>query len=278
MTNSVSPSRLAGLLGARSLRLIDARNTLDDPEAGKLAWRAGHIPGAVHLSLDPDLSGPAGERGGRHPLPEVPLMVETFEAAGISDDSDVVVYDDVTGMFAGRVWWMLRYLGHARVRVLDGGFNAWVAGGHEVVTAGHVPGRGTLTARPRADMLASREEVEGRQAGAGTVLMDARSAERFSGRVAQMDRIPGRIPGAVNRPYADNLTPDGSLRSAEELHELYSGLGDDVIAYCGSGVSATLDILAMEEAGLGLPRLYAGSFSDWISVPGAPVERDEDAT
>lgn len=270
MSNVVSPAELYALLGDPSLRVIDARHDLADADAGLHAWRTGHVPGAVHLDLLEDLSGPAGEHGGRHPLPDVAAMTAVFERAGVGDGTRVVVYDQATGMFASRVWWMLRYLGFDNVQVLDGGFAAWSAAGHPVATDGATPAPGSLTARPRPGMLASRDEVLASLGSGRLVLTDARSPARYSGEVAQMDPIPGHIPSALNRYYEDNLVA-GRLRPPHELRALHGGLDGDVVAYCGSGVSATMNILAMAEAGLATPRLYVGSWSDWSSWPDAPV-------
>lgn len=253
------------------MRLLDARYSLTDSFAGRQAHAAGHIPGAVHVDLSQDLSAEPGTHGGRHPLPQVQEATAMFRSKGVSAGSTVVVYGHGTDMFASRAWWMLTQLGHQNVLVLDGGFAAWEQAGLPVSTeAVTVPAgdfRATVSDWP--DVL-TRDEVAA--ALPGMQLMDARSPARFAGLEAAFDPVTGHIPGAVNRHYADNVA-GGRLRPPDELRQLYRDLDPDVVAYCGSGVSATLNVLGMTEAGLPAPRVYAGSFSDWISWPDAPVEK-----
>lgn len=262
------------MLDSPGLCIIDARYDLGDVEAGRSAWLEGHIPGAVHLDLHRDLSGTPGEHGGRHPLPDLEQMTDVFGAAGVGPDSRVVVYDAETGMFAARVWWMLRYLGFEAVQVLDGGFRAWKSGNHPVSTD-PAPARSTVFVPDvRPEMLASRDEVMAALGNDAVLIIDARSGERYRGEVAAFDPVAGHIPGAVNFPYGANLQ-DGRLRPPAELAQLYLQVAaaPETIAYCGSGVSAALDVLAIAEAGLPMPRLYAGSWSDWSSYGDAPVEK-----
>ena len=262
------------MLGSPGLCIIDARFDLGDAEAGRAAWLEGHIPGAVHLDLNRDLSGQPGEHGGRHPLPGLEEMTDTFGRAGVGPDSRVVVYDEQTGMFAARVWWMLRYLGFDTVQVLDGGFSAWQATGHPVSSVPTAPEPTVFVPDVRPEMLASRDEVMAALGNEAVLIIDARSAERYRGEVAAFDPVAGHIPGAANYPHADNVR-EGRLRPPAELAELYAEVGraPETIAYCGSGVSAALDVLAIDEAGLAVPRLYAGSWSDWSSYRDAPVEK-----
>lgn len=271
MSNLLSPEQLKGLLDDPQLRVIDARHVLGDPEAGRRAWQAAHIPGAVHLDLARDLSASAGE-GGRHPLPPVTELSETFGRAGIGADSRVVVYDEETGMFASRVWWTLRYLGFDAVQVLDGGIRAWQAAGYPLSDEAAEYSPREFPARPRPEMVAGRAEVQDASASGRGLLIDSRSAERYRGENETMDSRAGHIPGAVNYPYSEVLA-DGRLKPVAELSRHFAGLNraDSQIVYCGSGVSATLNLLALAEAGLPLPRLYVGSWSDWSSSPEAPV-------
>ncbi len=275
MKNLLSPDELRGQLGDPDLCIIDARYDLTDATAGRAAWLAGHIPGAVHLDLAVDLSGPVERHGGRHPLPTLERMTDVFGAAGIAQDSRVVVYDDETGMFAARVWWMLRYLGFDAVKVLDGGFSAWQAAGHPVSTEPAEPQPAVFVPQVRPEMLATRDETLAALGNEAILLLDARSPERYRGTEAKFDAVAGHIPGAVNHHYAANLEA-GRLRPAAELRELYSDVAEasGAIAYCGSGVSAALDLLAIDEAGIRLPRLYAGSWSDWSAYDDAPVAKD----
>lgn len=272
MSNLLSVQELRDLLGDPRLSVIDARYDLNDPQAGREAWLTSHIPGSVHLDLSRDLSGPAGQHGGRHPLPEPDSLARTFGAAGIGPDSRVVVYDSDTGMFAARVWWMLRYMGFDAVQVLDGGFRAWQEAGAPLSREGQTPDAAAFVPDVRLELLASRDEVMAALGNDAVRLLDARTPERFRGEVAAFDPVVGHIPGAVNRPYTDNVR-DGRMLPRSELRELHADSAGlpEVIAYCGSGVSAALAVLAMTEAGLAMPRLYAGSWSDWITFEDAPT-------
>lgn len=272
MSNLISATELHGRLGSPTLRLADVRASLTDPEAGRRLFREGHLPGAFFLDLAGDLSGPVEAHGGRHPLPDMFGFANTLRDHGVGDESDVVVYDDSGGMFAARLWWLLRYAGLERVRLLDGGFSAWTAAGlplsQEVVT----PELLALTLRPRPEMLADMTEVRNRLGDAHTKLFDARAPERFRGEVEPLDKKAGHIPGAVNKPYTENLE-HGVFRSPERLRERFAEVqdGDDIILYCGSGVSAAHNALALDEAGIEGAKLYVGSWSDWVSYDDNPV-------
>lgn len=255
--------------------VVDCRFDLSRPEAGRLMYRERHIPGARYAHLDDDLSAPRGAHGGRHPLPSPEALEALFSRLGISKDRDVVCYDQKTGAFAARLWWMLRYMGHAAVAVLDGGFAAWLELG-QPVEAGEQPGeRAVFSGAPRTEWLASADE-----AAAAALLVDAREPARYRGEVEPLDPVAGHIPGAVNRHFQANLTPDGRWLSradlARELRALMRGhRSGDCVFYCGSGVTACHDLLALELAGLPPARLYAGSWSDWCSVPSRPVARGD---
>ena len=243
-----------------------------DGRSGRVAYEAGHIPGAVFLDLDEGLSGPPSVSGGRHPLPDPEIFAAALGAAGIGDGTPVVAYDDVSGMVAGRLWWMLRSLGEP-VAVLDGGLAAWP--GHLSV---EYPAVAPVYFTPRrwpADAFASIAEVDELRRDPGTVLLDARSPERYRGEPNAIDPRFGHIPGAVSAPCAANLAPDGTLRGPEDLREMYAVAGVDdeteVVAYCGSGVSANLDLLALDVAGLGPGRLFVGSWSAWGADGDRPV-------
>jgi len=256
--------------------LADVRWYLDGRD-GRAAFEAGHLPGAVWVDLEGALAAhglPANE--GRHPLPDPADFAAAMGAMGIGDQSVVVAYDDTGGLTAGRLVTMLRMLGRDAA-MLDGGLAVWAAEGRPVATGpADTPTPSTFTPSPwPADRLASADEAAALAAAGGAVL-DARAAERFTGEVAAIDPRPGHVPGARNSPWASVLGPDGRMKSAEELRAQYRSLGaidGDVIAYCGSGVSACMNVLAMEMAGLTPPRLYVASWSGWSADPDRPAEQ-----
>ena len=251
--------------------LLDVRWQLGGPP-GIDAYRAGHLPGAVFVDLDRDLAGPPGP-GGRHPLPEPGAFGAAMRRAGVTTGGEVVVYDGADSAAAARAWWVLRYFGHDRVRVLDGGYRGWAAAGLPV-TAGDPPpaAAGDFTARPGGLPVLDADGAAG-LARAG-VLLDARAAERYRGETEPVDPVAGHIPGAVSAPAAGNTGPGGRFLSAPRLRARFAGLGADgsrpAGSYCGSGVTAAQEILALELAGVPAA-LYVGSWSDWVSVPGRPV-------
>jgi thiosulfate/3-mercaptopyruvate sulfurtransferase len=250
--------------------VADCRWVLDKPDAGQAAHEVGHIPGAIYVSLDDHLSDMTVPNAGRHPLPTRARFARTLGSLGISDDRIVVVYDDVSGAYASRMWWMLRWVGHEDVAILDGGFPAW--------TAAHPTESGTVTL-PAAEFAVGSETMpvvartDVQAAGSGTLIFDARSGERFRGEAKSIDPADGHIPGAANAPYADNLV-DGVFLGAGALEKRFNDMGvenaADAVIYCGSGVTACHDIFAMEMAGLGTAALYPGSWSEWSSA-GLPV-------
>lgn len=275
MNPVVTVEWLAAHLGA--VRLVDTRWYL--PGTGKIArteYAAGHLPGAVFLDVDLDLADPPSRAAGRHPLPSAERFAAAMSRAGVSDGDDVVAYDDAGGSIAARVWWLCRAFGHpGRAAVLDGGIDAWRAAGHATTTAVPSPAPGTFHARLDPAIFVSLEQVDRLRTSGGAVLLDARAPERWAGVVEPIDARPGRIPGAVSAPWSDNLA-GGRFRSAEELRARYAALGvgptTKVVAYCGSGVTACHDLLALELAGVPAALLYAGSYSQWAAVPELPVE------
>lgn len=265
----VSTSELRELLGTdHPPTLLDVRYRLGGPPGGP-EHEAGHVPGAAYVDLDRDLAAPPGAAG-RHPLPDSALFLAAMRAAGVRCGHPVVVYDDWAGHAAARAWWLLRHHGHEHVRVLDGGWSAWVGDGGAVETGPVVPEPGDLDGTPGHMPVVEAEGVldDG-------VLLDARAPERYRGEIEPVDPVAGHVPGAVNVPTSLNLTDDGRFRSREELAEVYAGVGavpgTDVAAYCGSGVTACHDVLAMELAGV-RAALYPGSWSGWITDPSREVE------
>lgn len=250
--------------------VLDVRYRMGGPP-GRVAFAAGHVPGAAYVDLDAALASAPGE-GGRHPLPDPELLQAALRAAGVDDDRPVVVYDDWQGRAAARCWWLLRWAGHRDVRVLDGGWAAWLAADLDTSADEVLPEPGDVTVRPGSlpvlgpdDVLALAERG---------VLVDARDPERFRGETEPVDPVAGHVPGAVNVPTGSNLAPDGRFRPAAELREVYAAaLGrpvEEVGAYCGSGVTAAHDLLAMSVAGIE-GTLYPGSWSEWVRDPSRPV-------
>ncbi|MEF8727809.1 MAG: sulfurtransferase [Accumulibacter sp.] len=266
---------LAAHLRDPDWRIFDCRHLLSDPAAGQQAYRAGHLPGAFFLHLDDDLSGPTNGRNGRHPLPDPQGLADRLGAAGVSGGTQVVAYDDAGGAFAARLWWLLRWLGHDRVAVLDGGIAAWLAEGRPLSTT--VPqGQPATFVIQRQDLVVSTNDVLANLASQKFRLIDARSTDRFRGENETLDPLGGHIPGADNRFFRDNLDADGRFRPAAELRreftEILAGFdARDVVMSCGSGVTACHNLLAMELAGLPGARLYAGSWSEWCSDPARPM-------
>lgn len=270
---------LAAQLASSDCVPIDCRFTLTDPPAGRAAYERGHIPGARYAHLDDDLAREPTPAEGRHPLPEPEVLAATLGAWGISRDTLVVAYDEGSGAIAARLWWLLRWLGHERCAVLDGGFAAWQQAGLPIETT--IPAvtacRYVLSGPPARDAVVATGEVASRLRE-GDLLVDARAAPRYRGEQESIDPVAGHIPGAMNRPFSSNVTADGRFRSPRELRaELEALLGgrdaSRLVAMCGSGVTACHLLLALEHAGLRGGRLYAGSWSEWIRDASRPVER-----
>jgi thiosulfate/3-mercaptopyruvate sulfurtransferase len=256
--------------------LIDVTWNLSVPSGppappGRDAYLAGHLPGAHYIDLDAELAGPPGE-GGRHPLPAATTVEAALRRAGVFEDTAVVVYDAANSMAAARAWWIFRYFGVRDVRVLDGGFAAWRAAGGEVATEAPEDGKGSFTASPgHVPMLDAESAAKLASTG---VLLDARAPERFAGEVEPIDKVAGHIPGAVNAPTTGNVSADGHFLPADELKTRFAALGVDgsttVGAYCGSGVTAAHEALALQIAGIEAP-VYVGSWSEWITDPNRPI-------
>ena len=274
-TTLISTDELAVRLD--SCLIVDCRFDLQDEQWGLSQYRAGHIPGASYASLNADLAGERTGRNGRHPLPTVEALAATFGRLGISRGSQVVAYDQDTGLFAARVWWSLRYLGHDAVALLDGGWAKWTREGRPTRRGEEQPRPTTFVPRPRPEMQVGIEHVETHLGDPATVLMDARGPDRFEGRNETLDRVAGHIPGARNIFYKTNLSGDGTMLPVDTLREKYEEAlaghaPGSAVMYCGSGVSACLNLLAMERAGLPGTKLFVGSWSEWSSDPTRPVE------
>lgn len=280
-TTLVSTEELASHLDDPDWVVIDCRFTLTDKEAGRNAYLKGHIPGAQYAHLDDDLASPVTGQTGRHPLPDVEQLSARLGQWGIDGSKQVVVYDDTFGAMAVRLWWLLKWLGHDTVALLNGAYPKWVREHRPVSDEHHEPVATTFIASVRNELVATADDLQDKLAEGSCVLVDARAEERFSGEVEPLDKVAGHVPGAVNRPYDDNLDISGELMSADELREEYEELlGDHVssqaIHMCGSGVTACHNVLAMEAAGMNGSRLYVGSWSEWITDPGRPVATGEE--
>lgn len=268
----LSAAALAAHLNDPDWLVVDCRFDLANPRAGEAAYAAGHIPGAVYAHLDRDLSSAVTPASGRHPLPSPESLAATLSHWGVSPQTQVVAYDADTGAFAARLWWLLRWLGHATVAVLDGGMKAWSAASQPVDSAVAVRAPSHFEPRPNRDLWVDAEQVAARVQRADWRLLDARAPERFAGTVEPLDTVAGHVPGARNHPFATSIGPDGRLLPPDELRARLeasqSGVADDhTIAMCGSGVTACHLLLAMEVASKPGARLYAGSWSEWIREP-----------
>lgn len=265
--------------------VFDVRGDLKDLQAGRRAYEAGHIPGALYLDNEVQLAAPRTGHNGRHPLPERAEFAALMRAQGLTARAEVVVYDSRSGMFAAHLWWMLRWLGHGGVRVLDGGWDAWVAAGGAVETGVRTAAVSEAQAvqgmvppgKPSMPVVDARAVLANLDDHCLTIL-DARAPERFSGAVEPLDPVGGHIPGALNRPFTQNLDAQGKFKAPAQLRQEFESLLGDrlergIVHQCGSGVSACHNLLAMEIAGLRGSALYPGSWSEWCSDPSRPVAR-----
>jgi thiosulfate/3-mercaptopyruvate sulfurtransferase len=281
-TPLITPHELHALASAPAssgtLRIVDCRFSLSDAGEGRAQFERAHIPRAVYAALDRDLSAPViPGKTGRHPLPAVSDLARRLGELGISNESEVVVYDDASGAMAARLWWLLRYVGHTRVRLLDGGFQAWTAAGYPVTDRDEAPPRAEFVPQVRPELVVTADTVDALRVSEGERVFDARAPERYSGEVEPIDPVPGHIPGARSFPFAKTLR-DGRFLPPEMVRAAFTAALEGIdsgraVVYCGSGVTACHLLLAAEHAGLPLPKLYAGSFSEWISDPRRPVER-----
>jgi len=270
----------AGDADRGALCIFDVRHDLMDHAAGRQAFEQGHIPGARYLDHETELAAPKTGANGRHPLPERDRLAGLMAAHGVRPDTLVVAYDASGGMYAAHLWWMLRWLGHGNVAVLDGGWQAWTAAGLPVL-AGPAVHLAPLPGMRAGHSLAGAVDARAVQANLEAqafVVLDARAANRYRGEVEPMDPVAGHIPGALNRPNVENLAVDGHFKSPAQLRAEFDALLDnrapeDVVHQCGSGITACHNLLAMEIAGLAGSRLYPGSWSEWVADPARPVAK-----
>jgi thiosulfate/3-mercaptopyruvate sulfurtransferase len=271
MTTIIDTPLLHARLDDPAVVIIDARFNLFDVDEGRASYLQAHIPGAVYAHLDTDLSGPPVTDAGRHPLPSPQALQALFSRLGVAADSQVVAYDQRDGVLAARVWWLLRYMGHQAVAVLDGGWKAWTDAGYASVDGEQTRSASDFHGSPRRDWLITVDQVP-----AARLLIDARDARRYRGEQEPLDPVAGHIPGAVNRFHGENLDADGRFLRPRELARSFADLlagtpMEDAVYYCGSGVTACHGLLAACHAGLADGRLYAGSWSEWCSDPDRPV-------
>ena len=278
----ISPQALEQRRSQPGLVILDCRFALEDPDYGQRSYAEGHIAGAAFADLERDLSGPVTKGvTGRHPLPEPEALIERLKAWGIDNDSDVVLYDDGSGAYAARAWWLLAWLGKREgVYILDGGLKAWHSAGLPLSLDPPQNSRGTFSGAPDANLVLSAQALQQRLGQPGMTLLDARALPRFKGEVEPIDPIAGHIPGAQCAAFTDNLGADGRFLPADQLKQRFAEkLGErsptDLVAYCGSGVTACHNLFALCLAGYPLGRLYAGSWSEWINDPQRGVAKGE---
>ncbi len=278
MSNLIQASELQNLLGDEKLRVVDARFSLTDPKAGQNVYAKGHIPGAIFFDLDKDLSQPASKHGGRHPLPDMQLFADKLGQRGIGNEHLVVVYDDASGVYAGRLWFMLKYAGHEQVKVLDGGLQAYLGISGKLGSDLPTYAKTTFQLNLQADKIVTKDYILRNLENPDVLLIDARGAERYRGETEPIDAKAGHIPGAMNLPYTENLAA-GKYKSPEALYERFADLeeADEIVVYCGSGVSANHNFIALEEAGFKDIKLYVGSWSDWSSYETNPVATGDES-
>jgi len=260
-------------LTENNVRVVDCRFSLAEPQKGKQDYLISHVPGAVFFDLEQDLSSPVREHGGRHPLPNVAELVKKIGAAGISTDKPVIAYDYGEGQYAARFWWLLHYLGHEQVYVLDGGFKAWLEGNNPITEVIPIFEKANFQVNLRSELMASVEEVKEAVKKQNKILIDSREEKRYLGLEEPIDKKAGHIPGAINKPWMKGLMENQYI-PVEGQKQRFSDIDPDsqIIVYCGSGVTAVPNFIALKEAGFEKVKLYVGSFSDWISYEENKIE------
>jgi thiosulfate/3-mercaptopyruvate sulfurtransferase len=261
----ISPEWLVKNLDQPAVVVVDCRFSLADPQLGRQQYLDSHIPGAYYLDLNQDLSSPVGKRGGRHPLPDLDRLGMKLSGMGVTPETLVVAYDDSRFAFAARLWWLLRYLGHERVAVLDGGWRNWVQGGYPTATEVPESKLGYFIPQPRPDWIVDIEQVKQRKDLPEVVLVDSRDRDRYLGHHEPIDPVAGHIPGAVNYPWKEVTDEQGYLRPYQQQRWQNLKDANQIIVYCGSGVTACVNLLSLELAQINHAQLYAGSWSDWCS-------------
>jgi thiosulfate/3-mercaptopyruvate sulfurtransferase len=272
-TTLVEAATLVQHLDDSAWVVIDCRHALTDFALGRKLYKEAHIPGAFFADVEGDLAGPHTGKNGRHPLPDPDAFAAFLRSIGVNDNTQVVAYDAGGDMFAARVWFLCRWIGHDACAILNGGFAAWTAAGYPATSTPPTPRAGTMVARLRPELVIDAAYVHGHLDDPKMQLVDARAADRFAGQNETVDPVAGHIPGARNRFFKDNFAADGRFKSPEELASAFRALGrtESIVHQCGSGVSGAVNMLAAEIAGLHGTRLYPGSWSEWIADPAHPI-------
>ena len=261
-------------LEGRNIVIFDCRFSLADHNMGKTLYQQGHIPGARHLDMEKDLSGPKGSHGGRHPLPETEVFSARIRQCGVNQNTFIVAYDNNRLAGAARLWWLLGYFGHHRVKILDGGLSAWEAAGFSVTDDDPTSSEGDFEARENPSLVVDHHWVRKHLTSRPITLIDSREAPRYLGREEPIDPVKGHIPGAVNAPWQQVTNEAGFTWPQEQQQKIWQALpiADNPVVYCGSGITACVNLLSLSLAGVDNARLYAGSWSDWCSYPANPIE------
>ncbi len=278
----IDAAKLHSILNDRDVRVLDCRFELMDPKAGRKAYESGHVPGAVYADLDKDLAGPVKPGTGRHPLPDPRHMAQTFGRLGIDNRCRVVAYDEGSGAVAARAWWLLRWLGHESVSILDGGFSGWAEAGLPIESDPVEIVPKSFTGQSHDERVLTTDDIlAAGETASGLRLIDARDVRRFVGEVEPIDKVAGHIPGALNLPFSKNLAANGCWKSADELRDSLAELigppsGQRWAVMCGSGVTACHLVIAGILAGYREPRVYVGSWSEWIADPARKIAKGVD--
>jgi thiosulfate/3-mercaptopyruvate sulfurtransferase len=272
MSNFITPDWLHNHLDDENLIIVDCRADLFDKEYGKRKYQEGHIKGAFFVDVKKDLAAESKAHGGRSPLPELEILKEKLESIGISNDKVIVAYDEALLAGAERFWWMLKFLGHEKVHILTGGINAWIEAGYTLVKEASAAEKGKFIISPREDIRTDVNYVKNNLDNKNILVIDSRAPERYRGEIEPIDPKAGHIPGAKNYHWKDVLDEKGCFKSKEDLKKIFKGLEqyDEVVLQCGSGIDACGNFVAMDEIGL-KPKLYVGSWSDWVSYEDNPV-------
>jgi thiosulfate/3-mercaptopyruvate sulfurtransferase len=274
-TTVISPEELHARLHDPNVVVIDCRHSLADFSLGRRLYDESHIPGAFFASVEEDLAGKKTGTNGRHPLPDPEIFARFLRGIGVDDDTQIVGYDAGADMFAPRLWFLCRWIGHDATAILDGGFAVWNLAGYPVTAAPSEPSReGTLTVKLRPELVVDVDYVREHLGDPSMQLLDARAKERYSGESEPVDPVAGHIPGALHRWFKDNFSSEGRLKSSQQLRAEFTKIGldpDRTIHQCGSGVSSAATLLAMVHAGLDGSRIYNGSWSEWVADPARPI-------